>query len=258
MSVSLAPPIVEQPIAKPTPIIYPESDGKPMAETDVHIELVISTRFTLKERYQHDPRAYVAGNLLVYYQKDNPKASLAPDAFVVFGVPNHERRIYRIWEEGKAPDVVIEFTSSSTQKEDVGSKRLRYEQLGVKEYFIFDPLRDYLRPPLKGFRLTGQYYTPMPDATWGEGEWRLSSDILGLELRTAGSQLRLFDPQTGAYLRTPHEEAQARATEARARADAEAQAHREAQARADAEARAQTLAAEVERLKAELARRGNA
>jgi Uma2 family endonuclease len=257
MSVSLAPPLVEQPIAKPTLISYPESDGKPMAETDIHRKLLLDTLFRLTERYQHDLKVYVAGNLWVYYQQGNPKASFAPDVFVVFGVPNHERHIYRIWEEGKALDVVIEFTSSSTQKEDVGSKRLRYEQLGVKEYFIFDPLRDYLQPPLKGFRLTGQYYTPMPDATWDEGEWRLSSDVLGLELRTAVSQLRLFDLQTGTYLRTPHEEAQARMAEAQARAAAEAHAQREAQARVVAEAHAQALAAEVERLKAELARRGN-
>jgi hypothetical protein len=118
----------------------------------------------------------------------------------------------------------------------VGSKRLRYEQLGVKEYFIFDPLRDYLQPPLKGFRLLGQYYTPMPDQPLSEEEWRLQSELLKLELHTEGQQLRLFDPQTGAYLRTPHEEAEARA---------------------DAETQAQALAAEVARLNAELAKRSH-
>jgi Uma2 family endonuclease len=242
MTVTLTPPLAAQPTITPKAIHYPESDGKPMAETDIHRKLLMFILFMLTERYKHASQVYIAGNLLIYYQEDNPKASLAPDVFIVFGVPNHERRTYRIWEEGKAPDVVIEFTSSSTQKEDVGSKRLRYEQLGIKEYFIFDPLRDYLQPPLKGFRLMGQYYTPLLDQPLSEDEWRLQSDLLKLELHTEGQQLRLFDPQTGVYLRTPHEEAEARAAESQARAAAEAQT--------------QNLTAEVARLKAELAKRG--
>ena len=162
MTITLAPPR-----AKPA-IVYPESDGKPMAETDAHRNLIIAILFALEQRYQADPQVYIAGNLLLYYEEGNPKASLAPDAFVVFGVARHERRIYRLWEEGKAPDVVFEFTSDSIQREDLGRKRLRYVQLGVREYFIFDPLRDYLRPPLKGFRLTGQYYAPLPDQPFGQ------------------------------------------------------------------------------------------
>jgi Uma2 family endonuclease len=250
MSVMLAPPITQPPT-----IVYPESNGKPMAETDTHIELTISTRFRLKQRYKDDSQIYVAANLLLYFEEGNPSASVAPDVFVVFGAPNHERRTYRLWEEQPAPAVIFEFTSTSTQREDVRDKRILYEQLGVREHFIFDPMRDYLKPPLKGFRLSGDYYTPLTTEAFDAGEWRLYSEELELELRTDGKQLRLFDPRANSYLRTPQEEAEAReAAEAQARM-AEQRAQREAAARRAAEAQAQALVAEVERLKAELARR---
>ncbi|MGL5095300.1 MAG: Uma2 family endonuclease, partial [Planctomycetia bacterium] len=71
---------------------YPESDGKPLAETDVHIDLVLSLRERLKAFFAHDPNVYVAGNLFVYYVEGRPKVCLAPDGFVSFGVPDRRRR----------------------------------------------------------------------------------------------------------------------------------------------------------------------
>jgi Uma2 family endonuclease len=192
-------------------IEYPESDGKPMAETDTHRDLM--THFLiepLREWYRQQPTVYVSGNLLVYYQEGNPKAAVAPDVFVVFGVPKQTRRIYKLWEEGKAPDVVFELTSRKTRREDLSDKRLLYEELGVREYFLCDPLREYLKPPLQGFRLDGDYFVPLQPDRLPDGEWQLASEVLGLHLQTKENALRLYDPHTEQFLLTPSEEAKAR------------------------------------------------
>lgn len=114
-------------------IFYPETDRKPMAETDVHINTLIYLREALKDYFCEAPQVYVAGNLLLYYEEGNPSACVAPDVFVVQGVAKHERRIYRLWEEGQAPAVVFEITSRSTRLEDLGTKRALYALLGVQQ-----------------------------------------------------------------------------------------------------------------------------
>lgn len=83
-----------------------------------------------------------------------------------------------------------------------------YEELGVREYILFDPLHDYLRPPLQGFRLIEEgYYVPLMPEPIQENEWQLKSDVLGLLLRSDGARLRLYDPEAATYLRTPAEAA---------------------------------------------------
>src|SRR5262249_22691336 len=136
------------PITKHTATIYPESDGKPMAETDVYRNLLADLVFTLDNHFQAQPDVYVSGNLLVYYVEGNPAKSFAPDVFVVRGVPKAQRRIYKFWEEGVAPQIIIELTSRKTWCEDLQTKWRLYEELGVREYFIFDPEYDYLDDPL--------------------------------------------------------------------------------------------------------------
>ncbi|MBI3761263.1 MAG: Uma2 family endonuclease [Chloroflexi bacterium] len=214
-------------LTPPAETVYPESDGEPMAETDTHRDqMADSLIYPLKEHFRDRPDVYVSGNLLLYYEEDNPKASVAPDVFVVFGIPNRLRRTYLLWQEGRAPDVIVELTSESTRQKDRNEKRLLYEELGVGEYYLFDPLREYLVPPLQGFRLADGYYTALKPASHAEGEWEIASERLGLILRTDGSALRLYDPKRNEYLRTHGEEAEARRqAEARA-AEAEAELSR--------------------------------
>ena len=200
-------------------VYYPESDGEPMAETDVHISTVIYLREALRDHFRDAPQVYVAGNLFLYYVEGNPTQVVAPDVFVVFGVPKGDRRVYKVWEEGKGPDVVFEVTSASTSAEDLGPKKGTYEMLGVREYFIFDPLVEYLEPQVLGFRLGEQGYRKMEEGP-------LISQVLGLELRVEGRELRLYDVKTSGKLLSP----------------LEAQASR------------RTAEAEVEYLRAELAR----
>jgi Uma2 family endonuclease len=138
---------------------YPESDGTPMAETDLHRNLILEIIFALSHFFRNDPNVYVSGNLFIYYDKKNPKKNIAPDVFLVRGVPKGDRRVYYLWDESVAPQMVIELSSQHTFKEDVFKKFHTYEKLGVREYFIFDPTSDYIKdPPLIGFRLEDREY----------------------------------------------------------------------------------------------------
>jgi Uma2 family endonuclease len=212
-----------------TQIYYPESDGKPMGETDGHIDALIYLREALRDHFRDDPQVYVAGNMLLYYEEGNPAACVAPDVFVVQGVAKHERRTYRLWDEGRPPTVVFEITSRGSRLEDLGTKRVVYAMLGVQEYVLYDPLGEYLRPPLQGYRLQEGEYQRIPPGDEG----RLTSQALGLELRVEESRLRLVNPLTGERLLTPAEALTARRV---------------------ADARASQAEAELERLRAELAR----
>jgi Uma2 family endonuclease len=189
-------------------IHYPESDGKPMGETDVHIDALIYLREALRDHFREDPRMYVAGSMLLYYEEGNPTACVAPDVFVVQGVAKGERRTYRLWEEGQPPAVVFEITSRGSRLEDLGTKRVVYAMLGVWEYFLYDPLGEYLRPSLQGYRLQEGEYQRIPP----ESEGRLTSQALGLELRVEEGRLRLVNPETGERLLTPAEALVARRT----------------------------------------------
>lgn len=180
---------------------YPSSDGRPMAESDVHLREMVHLILALKDRYQDAPDVYVAGDLLVYFKRGDRKACLAPDVFVVKGVPKRDRKSFLLWKEGQAPCFVIEVTSESTRSEDIETKRDRYERLGVEEYFLHDPLAEYLHPPLQGYRLQDGRYrriSPEPDGS-------LVSWTTGLRLHREGEHLRLIDLSSGKPLLT-HEE----------------------------------------------------
>jgi Uma2 family endonuclease len=176
-----------------------------MSETDRHRKLIIGLLHALEEFFRNKPKVYVSGNIFVYYRDENGEQQpVSPDIFVVRGVEKKERRIYKIDAEGKAPEVVIELISRTTTVEDYVTKRHIYAQLGVREYFIFDPFREAQPAALAGFRLENGAYVPMTVAR-SNGTLYLRSKILGLELRVEKSQLRLYDPKTGERLRTPEE-----------------------------------------------------
>jgi Uma2 family endonuclease len=186
-------------------IDYPTSDGKPMAETDVHRLLMVDLIQTLEHRYLTEPNIYVSGNLLLFYEEGNRRKHVSPDVFLVRGIAKGERDHYLVWEEGKGPDLVIELTSKSTRSEDVNKKMALYRDvLKVPEYFLFDPRQDYLTPSMQGYRLADGNYEFI-----GTVAGRLPSEILGLHLERVGTQLRLYDPVTGQLLPTTEERAEA-------------------------------------------------
>lgn len=192
----------EPPVAD---VEYPTRDGRPMGETDVHRDNMTTLVWTLQTHYAADPNVYVSGNLMMYYVPGDKRRHLSPDVFVVRGVAKGRRLYYLVWEEGKAPDLVIEITSKSTRKEDLDTKFALYrDTLKVPEYILFDPFEEYLKPSLQGYRLVNGQYVTIPPR-----EGRLPSAVMGLDLVRSGSELRVFDPGTGRLLPTPDENAAA-------------------------------------------------
>jgi Uma2 family endonuclease len=233
-------------------VFYPEEDGEPMAETDFQRKPLIYGVEALSIYFQDRPDVYVSGNMFVYYAPGNPRAVVAPDVFVVFGVAKYDRRIYKIWEEGKAPDVVFEITSKKTRKEDTIDKVTTYRELGVREYFQYDPTGDYLNPVVQGRRLDGQgQYQRIAPRWLPGGVLCLESQVLGLEVHLEDGRMRLYDAQGGFYLLTHAEEFAARQAAEQARKAEEQARKAEEQARRAAEARITALEAELARLRGE-------
>ncbi len=238
-------------------IDYPERDGKPLGETDAHRREITQIIEILEDYYQATADVYISGNLMFYYAEGNPRAVVSPDVFVVKGVPKGLRRIYKLWEEGHSPVAVFEITSRSTRREDKNTKRALYATMGIREYFMFDPLLEYLKPPLQGFRLVGEEYVSIEP----EADGALVSTELGLRLYQEDSFLRLIDLSTGQPLLRPPELNNARRAaeehargEAAARLAAEERVHAEVAARHAETTVRRAAEEELERLRAELAR----
>ena len=193
--------------AAPT-IFYPESDGEPMAETDVHRDLMTDWIQMLKHHYRNETDVYVSGNLFMYYVEGEPRKCVSPDVFVVFGVEKKRRRTYLTWEEGRTPDFVLEVASPKTFSNDMREKKELYASvLAVQEYYIYDPLGQIV-PSFIGFRLIDGVYQEIDFVNN-----RLPSAVLGLELGERNSELRLYNPDTSQWLQTPSERAENAETE---------------------------------------------
>jgi Uma2 family endonuclease len=181
---------------------YPDSDGKPMAETDVHRNWMVWIIEMLQFFFQ-GKRVYVSGNLLIYFQQGDPKKRVAPDVFLVKECEQKPRRIFKIWEEGKGPCFALEVTSKKTRRQDLGPKKDLYEQLRVAEYFLYDPLGEWLEPALQAFRLLDGTYSPLE----ADEKGGLESEQLGITFRIEEGQLVLFNTRTGERLKTGAEKA---------------------------------------------------
>ena len=217
---------------------YPSSDGQPIAETDHQRTPLAYAVDALRCHFQDRRDVYVSGNLFIYYREGDPQAVVAPDVFVVVGAHSADRSTYRLWEEPKGPDFVLEITSRSTRREDQVSKRELYRSLGVREYWQFDPTGDYLEPPLQGLELVAGAYRPLPARELADGTRVLTSTVLGLELRLSQRGLRFHDPRTGRDLRNLAEAESRLAHEIEAR-------RRETAARKAVEARVAELEARL-------------
>lgn len=235
--------MIPQLVVDDVDIAYPDTDGEPMAESDRQRDWMIFLIKALQLYYAHLHNVYVSGNLMMYYVEGDMHSSIAPDVFVVFGVAKEIRDTYLVWKEGKGPDVVIEITSRTTRKRDQVEKPIIYRDMGVREYFQYDPTGDYLFPALQGLRLAADgTYVPIAPRTHN-GLLVLVSEVLGLELHLDKLLLRLYDPANQSYLLS-YEEAQEARRRAEIRVRAEEEARRQAEARAEA-AEARAAAAEA-------------
>ncbi|WAS05101.1 Uma2 family endonuclease [Gloeomargaritales cyanobacterium VI4D9] len=179
-------------------VIYPDSDGEPLAETQTHVWVILSL-LSMLSRYLGE-RAVVFADQFFYYIEGNPRARVAPDVMVVFGIEPGMRRSYKLWEEGQAPGIIIEVTSEGTREMDWGFKKGLYEQIGVREYWLFDPLGEWIEGQLRGYYLDESgVYRSIRDTV---------SEVLGLRLEPGMGRLDLYRLDNREKLLTPDELAQ--------------------------------------------------
>ncbi len=228
----------------PTEDDLPCDDGMPM-ETGRH-QLQMELLLRGLELWA-EARGDVAfgGNQFLYFNSEHLRARdfRGPDVYVVTGVRPGERKSWVVWQEGKAPDVVIELLSDTTAATDKGEKKRIYQdELRVPSYYWFDP---FVPEDRAGFTLQGGGYVPLlPDA-----DGRLAVPSLGLKLgpwtgRYLGvttAWLRWMDAD-GRLLPLREEAEHDRAEAEKVRADAQA-------------ARAEAAEAELTRLRAQLEQR---
>lgn len=177
-------------IAPADGVTYPSSDGEPMAETPIHIRALMLLLQAMEDALAELADVYIGANMFWYWEEGNPKARRAPDLMVIKGVGKKPRRSFFSWLEGGAvPQVIVELSAEATWREDLYEKRKLYAQLGVREYFLFDPEALYLRPALQGFRRNEH---GIFEAMELDAEDRLKSGELGLYLRAEGEVLRLL------------------------------------------------------------------
>ena len=239
---------------------YPSSDGKRMAETDFHLNAMMDLITSLRDHFRLEDAIYIAGNMLMFYEEGNKLRHLSPDVFLVKGIARRNRDNYLMWREGKGPDFVIELTSKTTAANDLAKRFILYQDvLKVTEYVLFDPKGEYLNPQLRAFRRVDGVYQPIEPDTEG----RLPSLTLGLNLEASGTDLRLYDPSTDAWIPTRAEQAELAeegkrlAEAARRRAETSKRKAETAQKKAEAlqekaEERASGLESELARLRQEI------
>ncbi len=224
-------PAAEAPSA---PVKYPISDGKAMADSGWQAVAMVLANEALRRYFRERDGVYVGLNMLLYYEEGNPGARLAPDVFVAFGVGARERDTYKVWEEGKPPDFVLEVASEATERRDPVYKSKEYARIGVREYWRLDPKGWLMERPLEGYRLEAGGYERLEPVDLEDGSEGCWSEALGLHLRGKRSRevtVAVFrDPRTerdvltGADIDRALREAQEKVlVEERAKLEAQAQ-----------------------------------
>lgn len=184
-------------------IVYPYSDGKPLGESEPHLQCIRWLLDAVEDVLRDRDEVSIHGDMFWYWEKGNPRANRAPDVMVLFGVPMDRTRLsYKTWEHrGVIPAVIIETASAEQEGLLLGEMKDDYERAGVREYFVFDWSDHYLKRPLYGFRLRGRRYQAIRPSADGS----LLSQQLDVKLRPEGRMLRLADAVTDRPIPTRQE-----------------------------------------------------
>jgi Uma2 family endonuclease len=131
-------------------IIYPDSDGQPMADNTKQFRLIVTIKENLELLFADQPDVFIAGDLLWYPIEGNNKIRRAPDVMVVFGRPKGDRGSYKQWQENQiSPQVVFEILSPGNTLTEMDEKFQFYDRYGVEEYYLYNPdtndLKGWLR-----------------------------------------------------------------------------------------------------------------
>ncbi|MFN8557362.1 MAG: Uma2 family endonuclease [Dehalococcoidia bacterium] len=157
---------------EPTEDDLPYEDGRPM-ESELHFWLMTLLIETLRLFWRDRPRGYVAGDMFIYFSRDEllTRDFRGPDVFVVKNGTRRLRKSWVVWREGGGPNVVIELLSPATARDDRTVKKQVYQdELRVPEYFWYDPDTG----DLTGFRLGAGGYQPISPDSEGRlrsGNW---------------------------------------------------------------------------------------
>ena len=214
---------------------YPYSDGEPLAQNTRQCDEILYAAAALKTQHAGNPGTFVASDLLMHYRQGDRRASVAPDVFVAFGAGNHERLSYKLWEEPSLPSFVLEVLSGSSADRDMKDKRVLYAQLGIEEFWLFDPFGKSIEDHLLGLTLRGGAYQPIAPLRDRAG---YASAVLKLEFRDESGHLRIRDPHSNQDLKSHQEAVEDLQRERDSRQEAEARA-------AEAEARIAELEASL-------------
>ena len=252
-------------------LVYPSEDGEPMADDMWQGGAMLNAFFDIRAAR---PGALVAAAILVYPEEGNVDNRISPDVLVAIGAGCHNRMSYKMWEEGKPPDWVLEVATPRSEADDRGYKWNYYAAMGIPEYWLFDAKGDVYppgTPRLQGLGLVDGEYRPLASRRV-DGERAIRSEVLGLDVLVDGDLLRFRESATGedilhpleieaAIARDQRRAAEARAKTAKLRAEriaferradeARDRANREAAARTDSEARIAELEAALRRSQSE-------
>jgi Uma2 family endonuclease len=216
-------------------IIYPESDGMPMADNTRQFRLIMMIQGRLDAQFAQQPDVFVAGDLLWYPVEGHPGIRAAPDIMVAFGAPKGDRGSYMQWREGNiAPQVVFEILSPGNTVREMSSKFGFYNRYGVEEYYIYDPDHN----ELSGWQLSDGWLWEIEQIE----DW--VSPRLGIRFSSSAGELRLFHPDGQQFI--TFVEMQQRAEQERERAEQERE--RAEQERERAEQAEQALSSERTRV----------
>ena len=217
-------------------------------ETLFEVGEALAIRFDLERRW---PRPALSFAVPIYYEEGNPAVRVVPDFFVSPASNGKRRQTYKLWEEPKAPDFVLDVAAAAADGDrDWRGKPGGYAAIGVPEYWRFDPTGQHFEPRLQGFRRQADGYVALPANREGSAI-AIRSEALDLDLHFDGERLRLRDSQTGRFFPTGREFfADAVAAEAAyyaeldalRKADAKLEAETQALRKADAELEAETQA----------------
>jgi Uma2 family endonuclease len=172
-------------------IIYPESDGKPMASNTTHLEWIVILKENLTWLFANDPNVLVAADLFWYPVEGRNKIVVAPDVMVALDRPKGHRGSYQQWQEGGLPpQVVFEILSPSNERSEMDSKLLFFDRYGVEEYYIYD----YEKNRLQVWLREDEILAPQDVNT----EW--ISPLLRIRFDLTGTEMKMFHPDGSAFL----------------------------------------------------------
>jgi Uma2 family endonuclease len=178
-------------LSSPQPqIIYPDSDGKPMADNTLQFRWIVTIKEGVDALFHDRSDVFVAGDLLWYPAEGHPEICQAPDVLVAFGRPKGDRGSYKQWEEGGiAPQVVFEVLSPNNRYHEMRRKFQFYEEYGVQEYYLYDP-DDAM---LEGWQRTTEGLDEIPRMHgWTSAQLGIRFDLSGSELAIYGPDGRRF------------------------------------------------------------------